>query len=174
MCMIIYYNIITGKIFFCTNKDLYLLNTQNIMNLEHSYYINFESILITKKSIETFKKTHKLSYYLFKPISRFYPKKKSELNSDEIENIINNEKCFNHFYTFNDINMSYIYNYGNEHNYITILNYVLNYSKRENNIFSILNEELLNIIFKKVSKNLIYIKKNILILSDEPKYWLNY
>ena len=51
--------------------------------------------------------------------------------------------------------MSYIYNYGNEQNYVTILNYILNYSKKENNSFSILNEDLLNIIFKKVFKIII-------------------
>ena len=68
----------------------------------------------------------------------------------------------------------YIYNYGNEHNYITILNYVLNYSTKKNNIFVNLTDDILNIIFKKVSKNLIYIKHNKVILSDEPKYCFNY
>ena len=175
MCVvIIYYHKITGKLFTITSKNLHIFNEKSLKHFKQSFYTTFENIFHTKKDINLFKKKNKVSYYLLKPIARFYPIKTNEINEIEIQSIINNEKCFNHFYSFKNINYSELINIGTDYSLINILNYILIYHK-ENKIFSKFDISILDIIFKQVSKNLIYINtKNTLSITDDPIKWTNY
>jgi len=175
MCVvIIYYHKITGELFTITTKNLHIFNDKSLSQFKQSFYMTFENVYYRKKDINLFKKKNKVSYYLLKPIGRFYPIKTNEINETEIESILNNEKCFNHFYSFRNINYSELINIGINNSIINILNHILIYFKK-NKFFSNFDISILDIIFKKVSKNLIYINnQNSLSLSDDPINWTNY
>jgi len=175
MCVVvIYYHKITGKLFTITTKNLHIFNEKSLNQFKQSFYTTFENVYHRKKDINLFKKKNKISYYLLKPIARFYPEKTNEINETEIETILNNEKCFNHFYSFRDINYSELKNIGSNNSLIHLLNYILICYKK-NKIFSNFDISILDIIFKKVSKNLIYINtQNNLSLTDDPVKWSNF
>jgi hypothetical protein len=175
MCVvIIYYHKISGKLFTITTKNLHIFNHKSLNQFKQSFYTCFENVYYRKKDINLFKKKNKISYYLLKPIARFYPMKNNEINSDEISSILNNEKCFNHFYSFKKINYSELTNIGMNNSLIYLLHYIF-FCYKTNKIFSNFDISILDIIFKKVSKNLIYINnQNSLSLSDDPLNWENF
>ena len=65
-------------------------------------------------------------------------------------------------------------NIGYNFSLINLLNLILLYYNK-NQIFSNFDISILDLIFKKVSKNIIFINKsNKLSITDNPIFWMNY